>query len=593
LFRILQTYLLRELARKLPHDCSEITDIANIVEFVGISFNSATPIGQDDIYLKIVGYEHVNYLPVLTRIYFCLFTKRTLKWEFFTHLLNEYFSLGSNNVKKFRTELESLVETRFRNASDIDNAENVTQTVSMEKKLVLLFDEITKIDVCTEYKIKTTEKPLSEQVRAYTCMKADQNEVFSLCLMSVLNIEVVDLAAKIATDSGRLCVSVGQLTQLNEDQCSLLFNKILPKLEFSSVLGGKQRSVTKEYILRDLYYLSGGHPRTIDLLITQISQSSSRVTLNHCIVEIISKQNERFRAPEWDVMQAVLLAKEVTAKDLLPGLSRRYDIAIAKGELIGSLTSSASTFKPQIPEILMHKWARVNISSEDKTKREIATALMEIFNIRFNFTSVSLEHVLLYHEYIMSRLYCSPGLQEYYSRISMRNLLPLARSNEIDDAIDIEINAAKPLSYVNSNKDDSLPCSKYNCLFKPDDPSNTGFDFRIRFSLAGRSKRFIDVFYQVKFSEDDSSNSLSSKELLEDFSNCQKVVHPQAVGFVFVFMSWRPGGQLMEIPAGSLLMHKKILRDTLGPFFANFIETLTTRPVMMESSSSASSSSLA
>jgi hypothetical protein len=192
-------------------------------------------------------------------------------------------------------------------------------------------------------------------------------------------------------------------------------------------------------------------------------------------------------------------------------------------------------------------------------------------------------------EYIISRLYSSSSLQNDYSRISMRNLLPLARSNIVDEAIDIEINAAKPLSYVNSASDDSLPSLQYNCLFKPDSPFNEGFDFRIRFSIAGCSGRFIDVFYKVKFSEADSSTSLKSADLTKAFSKCKKLVHPRAVGFVVVFMTWRPGGQDFNIPTGSLLLHKQVLRDTLGPNLANFIETLTNRPILVESNSSACS----
>jgi len=171
----------------------------------------------------------------------------------------------------------------------------------------------------------------------------------------------------------------------------------------------------------------------------------------------------------------------------------------------------------------------------------------------------------------------------------MRNLLPLARSNEIDEAIDIEINAAKPLSYVNSTSDDSLPSLRYNCLFKPTNPINAGFDFRIRFSIAGCSDRFIDAFYQVKFSEADSSTSLNSAELTKALSKCKKAKHPLADGFVVVFMTWRPGGQKFNIPHGSLLLHKQIMRDTLGPNFASFIETLTTRPILVKSNSSACS----
>jgi hypothetical protein len=397
--------------------------------------------------------------------------------------------------------------------------------------------------------------------------------------MSVLDFEVIDLARRI--DTGRSFLSVGRLSPLKEDQCSLLFEKILPNLELTCVAGGKTWPVKKEIILRDLYYLSGGHPRTIYLLITQIYNMSSPVTLHHCIGEILSKENVRFKEPEWDVMQAVLLAKEGTIKDLLPESSRRYNIAISNGELIGSLSSSDSTFEPQIPEILMHKWARKNISSENQTIREIATALNEILNLRFNYSPVSLEEVLHRREYIISRIYSSSSLKKEYSRISMRKLLPLARSNKFDEAINIEINAAKPLSYVNSASDDSLPSLRYNCLFKPTNPINAGFDFRIRFSFAGRSKRFIDVFYQVMHSEADSSTSLKSAELTKSFSKCKKLVHPLADGFVVVFMTWRSSEHDLMIPTGSLIFDKQILRDTLGPNFSNFIESLTTRPIFV------------
>ena len=117
-------------------------------------------------------------------------------------------------------------------------------------------------------------------------------------------------------------------------------------------------------------------------------------------------------------------------------------------------------------------------------------------------------------------------------------------------------------------------------MFKPTSPINAGFDFRIRYSLADSSERYIDTFYQVRFSEaDDSSTNLTSEELIRSYEQCKDKVHPRADGFVVVFMMWRNGGREMEIPTGSLLLHPEILRETLGPKLTNFSETLTTRPI--------------
>ena len=101
------------MSRKLPQDCGEFAAKAYNVEFVGISFNSSTPVELDNVYLSRLSDPLLfSSLPVLVRIYFCLFTKASLKFEQFIRMLDNYF-LQAENVGKFELELKDLMRRRF------------------------------------------------------------------------------------------------------------------------------------------------------------------------------------------------------------------------------------------------------------------------------------------------------------------------------------------------------------------------------------------------------------------------------------------------------------------------------------------------
>jgi hypothetical protein len=125
----------------------------------------------------------------------------------------------------------------------------------------------------------------------------------------------------------------------------------------------------------------------------------------------------------------------------------------------------------------------------------------------------------------------------------------------------------------------------YNIIYKPALSNNPGYDFRIRYSIAEEVGKFLDVFYQVKFSDNESSTSLTSEELRISYSKCAPKASSLAAGFAVVFMTWRNGGQVLEVPSNCLLLHREKLKDTLGPNFANFIGALSSRPMLMRISS--------
>ena len=556
------------MSRKLPRDCGEFSaKEANEVEFVGISFYSSTSVDSDNVYLSRLSNPFlINSLPVLVRIYFCLFTEASLKFEEFISVLENYF-LQAENVGKFESELRDLMHRRY---------------YAEGKTVVLLFDELTKIDHAKEYQNERFSKPISEYVRSYVSKQADNNEYFSMCLLSVLNMDVISVTKKVFT-SGRLCVSVGSLQNLSQAQTDSLFANNLYNLELTRTLVGKPRSESMKYLLRDLYYLSGGHPRTIDSLITEISDSKIKATLKQYVTQILN-DSDRLLQPAWDVVQAVLLSKFVTPGDILPNSQRCYNIAIANGELIESLTNTDVSFQPQVSELQLVKWASKNDTSTINLQREIAIALSEISSVRFNFSAVSLEDVLMGREYIVSRLYCSQSLCQLYCNISMKTLYPLARFNSfMMPSFDVKINASKPLIY---SSEEETPDSTNNALYKPVSLNNAGFDFRIRYSLAENVEEFLDVYYQVKFSEDNSTKSLGSKELLESHKKYASIkAHPKSAGFLVVFMTWRNGGKFLDVPPGCLLLHKDALKNTVGPNFSNFMETLTSSPILLGSNS--------
>ncbi len=134
------------MSRKLQRDCGGFATEANKVELVGISFNSSTPVDSDIAYLSSLSDPTlINSLPVLVRIYFCLFTKESFDYENFTDMLKEYF-LRDENVAKFKSELITLLQRRFYDKG---------------KTVVLLFDELTKIDTAKEYHDKRFAKPIN------------------------------------------------------------------------------------------------------------------------------------------------------------------------------------------------------------------------------------------------------------------------------------------------------------------------------------------------------------------------------------------------------------------------------------------------
>ncbi len=86
-----------------------------------------------------------------------------------------------------------------------------------------------------------------------------------MCLLSVSNMDVISTSKRVFTSSGRTCENVGSLKHLSQSQTNSLFLNILSKLELARTPVGNPRLAI--ILLSDLYYLYGGHPRTIDVLI--------------------------------------------------------------------------------------------------------------------------------------------------------------------------------------------------------------------------------------------------------------------------------------------------------------------------------------
>lgn len=159
--------------------------------------------------------------------------------------------------------------------------------------------------------------------------------------------------------------------------------------------------------------------------------------------------------------------------------------------------------------------------------------------------------------------------------------------NESDTSnVGKKVDATKPLICVPT--ENSVPSSNSNIIYKPSKKKNLGYDFRIRFLLAEKVEKergkFLDVYYQGKFREDNSSTcSLSSDELRSCYTICAALeAYPKSVGLVVVFMTWRNGGDYLKNPPNSLLLHRIALEKILGPNFSNFVETLTEHPILLD-----------
>ncbi len=235
----LQTFLLREIARKIDTDCTNFQPFSDSIRFVGVTFNSPTSIDTNHSYGLV---DHTR--PTLLRLYYALFTK-DINWDAYCDLFRDFLGKSWNADIKFRKELEDLIEEHYKKKNE---------------KLVVLFDEITKIDDLANCTVS------SEMVRETVSYYCSSNIYIRACIFSVLDFKTFNTDHMLTPGANRPVISISILPKLTKDQTLELLAPAIEGLLFRQVRDGKECTLPREVYSEHLYYLTCGHPRSIDVL---------------------------------------------------------------------------------------------------------------------------------------------------------------------------------------------------------------------------------------------------------------------------------------------------------------------------------------
>ncbi len=181
--------MLREIARKKDTDCSEFKPFSEKIRFVGVTFNNFTPIDIDES----CGFVESTRTTLL-RLYYALFTK-DIDWRDCCLKFKNF--LDQNCDLKFKKELQDLIEEHYKKKNE---------------KLVVLFDEISKIDNLKNSAVT------SDWVRRYVSEICDMKTYFHACIFSVSDFELIDTESILTPGANRPVICIGKLPPLTKEQ---------------------------------------------------------------------------------------------------------------------------------------------------------------------------------------------------------------------------------------------------------------------------------------------------------------------------------------------------------------------------------------
>jgi len=222
-------------------------------------------------------------------------------------------------------------------------------------------------------------------------------------------------------------------------------------------------------------------------------------------------------------------------------------------------------------------------TADDDVQRNVAANLDSILSTRNTFSPTSVEDIFLRYEIILS--YIRSNLADKRAKYKSIKVRDLYRGAFIGSEVpSILINAATPLDYYHGSLNE-LPPTVTHCAMLPRSLTTPGYDAVVRYPLASDSSKYFEMLEQTKFSFEDNTNTLQSKELVKNYDSMleEMAKYNEAhrgtnrAGYTAIFNCWRNGGLTSafesKLPTNCILLNKTYLERNLSSVIVNLLHT--------------------
>ncbi len=554
-----KTYLLREIALKRPQDIGRRN--VDDVKFIPISYyNSSSSITE--IEKNVFKGAFPGSFFAIPRLIHSAFLRNTVDFKTFVTPFLKKFSV--DQISSMDIELNQLLKAKFPG-----------------KKIVLLIDELSKLD----------KMNASDETRSYFCSLGDSKDsMVSFCVFSSLSILKLGKEDVFSSASERLIYLLGELSMFTFEESKNIIIDFFDKrgiifMDNYAMAPESKAKALLEAAMKRIYILSGGHPRTLDTLLSSISKATAAKeypTISDLLTFILSdgfiEEYCKINHTDYAYVRTVFLAKSVKYSDNIPGLDVTYDAAVKFGQLIGS--NDSVYYTPYLPVVNILNWTKVTTKSVGSEHQCIASKLDHMLKIGVKLNPLDFEKFCYLRQEILSHFLKSTS---EYKCISLRNLYGNAMMNSKKGNLDIEVDASEVLE-IHNYADLSEVTEDMRGIFVPINPRNSGFDYFIRYSTVNNSAiAFIDVYFQVKYSEETSSTKINIEVMDKCLGHCRTA--SKGKPFVFVMYGWRETTSNLTPHEGSVIYDRSALAFEFGPTLAQFVSTLELSPIRFASSS--------
>ena len=277
-----------------------------------------------------------------------------------------------------------------------------------------------------------------------------------------------------------------------------------------------------------------------------------------------------------------LLANSVKYEDKIPNSApeQSYDMAIANGSLIGSNTVN-SNYVPFLSPVAYNNFIQTHLSSTDAFASLLAQHLNNILGVQSFFSTQGFEMIAYTREALMSLI----RNKSKNSSESFRSLLRgIGLYSLTSNLFDISLGSSTCLDIQKfSQVMDYKFCNTSN-IFVPENIKNPGFDFFIRFPTATADDKYLNVVYEMKYSDPASTKpaNLNKSMIANKHRICEEIF---GNNFIFVVFGWREKSSSLrssDLPANTVVLDKDDLCKLYGPSFADLINIqMTDEPQMV------------
>jgi len=444
---------------------------------------------------------------ILFRLYYIEFVDQTkLTWIGFLNTTLEKLSTATKK-EDFKSYIRRHLEERVKSSGC-----NIS---------VILVDEILKTQQMSD--LEGIE--FSNLCRSYLCQMADANK--DICNLVIFSSLEVPFMLNERTSSGRPMRAVCTLPLLTFQET---FNILTESIQ-CNFCNEENISVSRDQYIEQLADVCGGHPRSIEYVISvcnNIIDEADRKNLYEIITDASSRLIGAYEPVEnYDILlKAILLNEEVVAHDIIG--NETYESLVNRGILLNSLGDediNSSKFIPMCPELFLHAWTHSTYHSSLSTKMRLL--LRQILKLRGHFTRIKFENLHCYWEQLIRMVrpdqYKNIALRDVYCIKSRVYNDPMRAS---ENAASCPVNACEEL-VLNEYKKGDVVEVQLNTILSPSDDRNAGWDRLIFYEAfpSGQAKRnrfTLPVFIQNKYSSDGATTKLTIDQVNKATAHCQR-----------------------------------------------------------------------